>query len=374
MTDMQQAMETLGKVYQMMEDQESKEIFMNRLAFDISGKGGNPYILAIMSSYFLHQYPKGFRASGFLDSLKEISAKVPENRKFVLYGAGSDGKDLFQYFAKSDPRFIGFCSETKAKQENGYLGYPVISPEELLARRDLYVVIATNEARDELLNILENGNYPPELIIDGPVYYCAKFGEAEQYFGPSFLQFSDEEVFIDAGCYDFRSSLALARHCKHVKKVYAFEPDPKNYEKCLKVAGARSRKRIKNVQILPYGAWSEKTTLAFSAQGEGYSSFCDQEAAESVLLPVTSIDSVVDPNDRVTTIKMDIEGSELEALKGAKETILRDKPKLAICIYHKPEDLWEIPLYIKELVPEYHLYIRHYSVGPAETVLYAVMP
>lgn len=71
---------------------------------------------------------------------------------------------------------------------------------------------------------------------------------------------------------------------------------------------------------------------------------------------------------------MDIEGSELEALKGAVHTIQRDKPKLAICIYHKPEDMTEIPLYIKSLVPEYKFYVRHHSNCWTDTVLYAVMP
>ena len=86
------------------------------------------------------------------------------------------------------------------------------------------------------------------------------------------------------------------------------------------------------------------------------------------------IDEAVDTNNRVTFIKMDIEGSELEALKGAQQTIQRDRPKLAICIYHKPEDMTDIPLYIKSLVPEYRLYVRHHSNRCSETVLYAVMP
>lgn len=71
---------------------------------------------------------------------------------------------------------------------------------------------------------------------------------------------------------------------------------------------------------------------------------------------------------------MDIEGAELAALQGGAETIKRYKPKLAISIYHKPEDIIEIPIYIKSLVPEYKLYIRHYTNMYAETILYAIPP
>ncbi len=80
------------------------------------------------------------------------------------------------------------------------------------------------------------------------------------------------------------------------------------------------------------------------------------------------LDSVV--KDRVSFIKLDIEGSELEALKGARETIRRNKPRMAICIYHKPEDIWEIPRYIKSLVPEYHMAVRHYMTYLYDTILY----
>ena len=89
-------------------------------------------------------------------------------------------------------------------------------------------------------------------------------------------------------------------------------------------------------------------------------------------IEVMPIDEAVDLSERVTFIKMDVEGSELEALKGARRTIVRDKPKLAICIYHKPEDMLTLPWYIKSLVPEYKLYLRHHSVMATETVLYAM--
>lgn len=74
---------------------------------------------------------------------------------------------------------------------------------------------------------------------------------------------------------------------------------------------------------------------------------------------------------KCTFLKMDIEGSELNALKGAAETIKKWKPRLAICIYHKPEDIIEIPLYVKKLVPEYKLKMRQYSTYFYDTVMYA---
>lgn len=69
-----------------------------------------------------------------------------------------------------------------------------------------------------------------------------------------------------------------------------------------------------------------------------------------------SIDEAVAGREKVTFIKMDVEGAEIELLKGAKNTILKDKPKLAICIYHKAQDMIDLPVYIKSLVPEYRLY------------------
>ena len=70
---------------------------------------------------------------------------------------------------------------------------------------------------------------------------------------------------------------------------------------------------------------------------------------------------------------MDIEGSEMEALKGAADTIRRDKPLCAIRTYHKPGDMLEISNYLKQLVPEYQFAIRHYAVTADETVLYAFL-
>lgn len=108
--------------------------------------------------------------------------------------------------------------------------------------------------------------------------------------------------------------------------------------------------------------------MYFNGQGTGGSRIVEQETDNSIA--VVSLDSCV--NDRVTFIKMDIEGAEMEALKGAESIIKSQKPKLAICVYHKEQDMTEIPIFIKKLVPEYKLFMRHYSNDAGETVLYAV--
>ena len=78
-------------------------------------------------------------------------------------------------------------------------------------------------------------------------------------------------------------------------------------------------------------------------------------------------------HEKVSFIKMDIEGSELEALKGAQTIIKEQRPKMAICVYHKIEDLWKIPLFLHKINPEYKIYIRHHAkFWVSETVCYAI--
>ncbi len=74
-----------------------------------------------------------------------------------------------------------------------------------------------------------------------------------------------------------------------------------------------------------------------------------------------------------TMIKMDIEGAELDALRGAKRIIQEQTPDLAVCVYHKMSHLWEIVLYLYELVPQYRFYLRSHYGFTMETVLYATL-
>lgn len=142
---MQNTIQDIIDVYNMLEDYESKDIYLKRLNYVVTGD--NCYIMDIVKTYLPHLWPE--------EPMRDLLNSLPKDREFLLYGAGGDGRDLLR-FVRGDKRFIGFCSRTKKKQENGYLGYPVMSPEELLKRRDVSVIISTHKSRDEILKFLDS--------------------------------------------------------------------------------------------------------------------------------------------------------------------------------------------------------------------------
>ena len=87
--------------------------------------------------------------------------------------------------------------------------------------------------------------------------------------------------------------------------------------------------------------------------------------------PVVGLDEIAH-GDRVTYIKMNIEGAEIDALRGAAQTIRRWRPKLAVAAYHRPADLWQVPALIREIHPGYRLYLRQHDGGLIESVVYAL--
>lgn len=168
---------------------------------------------------------------------------------------------------------------------------------------------------------------------------------------------------IDCGAYDGDTALKFAEFFPSYRKIYALEPNPEMLCKLeQRVAGLK-------VEICNVGAYSRKDILRFESQKSGCSCLNQEGTFE---IAVDRIDSLVaNECDPITFIKMDIEGSELEALKGAQKTIEKYKPKLAICIYHRRDDLIEIPKLIKELRSDYHFYLRNHQCIPEDSVLYA---
>ena len=188
----------------------------------------------------------------------------------------------------------------------------------------------------------------------------------DQYFPEGVIGLTEREVFADGGAYTGDTMLTFMRKTNgKYGKYYAFEPEPANAAGLSAKAGKRG---LRDVCVIAKGLWSKADTLRFSAaQGTTGSAISGTGAAS---IEVDTIDNLAAD---ATYIKMDVEGAELEALKGAAGTIKRNRPKLAICLYHKPGDLFEIPLFIKSLVPEYRFFLRQHQPVSCELVLYAVI-
>jgi hypothetical protein len=126
------------------------------------------------------------------------------------------------------------------------------------------------------------------------------------------------------------------------------------------------------LQIISKGAWNSNTELPFECLENGSSKILDTGTAKAQFIKLDDL-SLNDDSGNIV-IKMDIEGAEFEALKGAESLIKKKKPRLAVCVYHKPEDIIDIPFYINSIEPEYKFFIRHNClVNLTETVLYAVV-
>ncbi len=186
--------------------------------------------------------------------------------------------------------------------------------------------------------------------------------EDEQYF--DVFEPVDDEIIIDAGCYDGATAINFLKWGQgKVKKIYSFEFDPVNAEICERNLQPYQDK----ITLVKKGTWDKDETLHVNPSGSSGSSVRSEGNVE---VQLTAIDNVV-KDEKVTFIKMDVEGAELKSLMGARNTITKNHPRLAICMYHKLEDLYEIPEYILSLVPEYKFYLRHYDSNYCELVLYA---
>lgn len=195
--------------------------------------------------------------------------------------------------------------------------------------------------------------------------------ENDQYFVNDIIKLEPNEVFIDCGGYDGATSLEFMRRCEgKFKQIVIFEPD---YQ--CKPMLKKNIPEDKRIKVIFKGGWSKTTNIRFISSGDSASHVAECtniDSSDLEVIPVIAMDECEICRD-ATFIKMDLEGSEIKALQGAKKLILKNKPKLAICIYHSDEDMTGIIDYIHDLVPDYKLYVRHHSVGVIETVVYAII-
>ena len=165
------------------------------------------------------------------------------------------------------------------------------------------------------------------------------------------LHLNDYKVTIDAGAYDGDTARELIELCPHIERIYAFEPDRRNFRKLSACAEEDAR-------ILPVNAavWNEKTTLIFDDSGNRNAGVDDGTARRKAEVPALPLDAVRE-DERIDYIKYDVEGAEAAALRGSASTIANAHPGLKVACYHRSEDLFVLPLLLKELAPTHRIHL-----------------
>jgi FkbM family methyltransferase len=183
----------------------------------------------------------------------------------------------------------------------------------------------------------------------------------EQYFD-SICPTAPNDVFVDCGGFDGDTTEQFIKRCPNFKRVWIFEPSEANLQKAkLRLTG------IRDINFIAKGVSDVPGTLKFNAEAGSASAV--SETGENTIV-VTTIDNEI--NDHVTFIKMDLEGWELKALEGSRGHIERDHPKMAIAVYHRASDFLKIPEFVLNIRHDYKIYLRHYTEGWTETVMYFV--
>ena len=200
--------------------------------------------------------------------------------------------------------------------------------------------------------------------ISGKYSYSDNMVHDNQYFD-AIIDYTKIGTFVDVGAFDGKDTLNYFERCGESGKSILLEPDLDNQMRIKHNLDAFNGR----YKLIGKGAWDQEKELSFKAEGNMQSGISEDG---NVIIRVDSLDHLLAAEKRIDLIKMDIEGSELIALHGAKSIIKAFHPALCICIYHKPEDLFTIPEFILSVDPSYKLYVRRYSTQCCETVLYAV--
>lgn len=205
-----------------------------------------------------------------------------------------------------------------------------------------------NKSKNVYWNILVR------LCLQYQWHYFYETEDFIQYF-PNEFEFTNNEVYLDAGVYDGKNIYQFMDKIEgNYQYIYGIEADPHNFKRSVD-----NLREIKNLELYPKALHCKNEIISFlSTDSSSKKGNAHVQPNGDIIVQGIKGDCL---KNKPTFIKMDIEGSEKDALEGLRETIMNEKPKLAICIYHFQEDFWEVPLKMKELNPKYKLMIRNHE-------------
>lgn len=189
----------------------------------------------------------------------------------------------------------------------------------------------------------------------------------EQYFPRDVPLQKGCKRFISCGAYDGETVRRMHTLRGRVEAVACFEPEPAIFRRLVAYLGSVPGNVADWVIAFPCAAYSREALLPF-LNAEGLGSRIDSKGCS--LVQAVSLDHALS-SFGPTYLTMDAEGAEPEILRGAEQTLRLYAPDLAVCVYHSPNHVWEIPLYLQYLDLGYRFYLRNYTSFALETVLYA---
>lgn len=334
------------QIYSRLEDDESKRIFVDRLLFSLTNDWS--FIRDML-----------IETGNWSDMDKVLTAR--KDMSIYIYGAGISGSRMPLIFPEYS--WHGYIDKNrKGEICNNLPIYGIEKCREL--SKEALIVISNMTGEKEIKNdLLELG-----ILDENMISFVDYTKEAAQniYFEDKCL---DKErlkgkAFVDAGAYDGTDTIHFINWMNQMNaKAVVFEADSDNFEVTKK-----------NLSIYPQIILYNQGLSDIQGQqsflsGKGEMSNFSSDGNHTIYM--NFLDKVASDME-IGYIKMDIEGFEKQALTGAKRIIAEQSPVLGISIYHKREDIWEIPKLILNLNPEYKFFLRHYSLGVIDTVLYAV--
>lgn len=274
-----------------------------------------------------------------------VAGGRPLSARQRLDEAGLRNLDYFSFYKNSGISLIamrfneGFEEEFNANEEN----YAWI-----------YGLLCDEDSRHAFKKLVS-------FRLDYDIKHLEGFSWKEdvQYFEDFLKLDTYGETFIDVGGFNGYTSLEFIKRCPSFKSIHIFEPEPSNYQNCMK-----SLEAYENIYVHNLGLSSTKALLKIDVQG----SASTVSVHGTVTIAVDKLDDVI--NDAPSFIKIDIEGEEIAAIEGARNTILTHHPRLAISVYHKAGDFWKIPKLILSIREDYDVYMRHYTECIYETVMF----
>ena len=368
-----------------------------------------------------------FKDIQFYDGVSEYFDKMKKTislyKRVYLFGAARGGAKAVRYFKEwgIEDNIIKVVDNDESKWGEDFYGKQIISVPELnnymKEEKESVVVIASGSAhiiKDQLMSLgipekrliiftitMLNLNPTPyeyfsnqkeQIKKDIDMVYDQKSkdvfisllnykmtmkskwleeisdNEHDQYFD-EIMNIGRDESFVDCGAYTGDTLDEFYLKYKKWNNYYCFEADKNVYGELVNHIRACN---YYNVTVYDKAVWNRKQELNFVKTGGGSSEVAFEKRKNVVTVQADTISDILGDKD-VTIIKMDVEGAERQALEGAKAIISKQRPKLAISIYHSYEDFIYLPEFIKSLNIDYKIYIRHYrKMSDSETICYAV--